>query len=161
MANSHKAFFLQLEKELAVARTLHRLLCEERKLLDPPRIKALTDLQQEKLEHLNALKELSVQRCDLLNDLQVPLDKHCYLAPILQSETPSDNTKLAELWQELADQFEENRRITEVLANIVLTARQRTQSLMKILRGKKNTPNLYTKSGQTQSRSEGLGYAKA
>lgn len=161
MANSHKAFFLQLEKELAVARTLHRLLCEERKLLDPPNIKALTDLQQEKLEHLNVLKELSTQRCNLLTDLQIPLDKHCYLSPLLQSDSASDNASLAELWQELAGQFEENRRITEVLANIVLTARQRTQTLMKILRGKKNTPNLYTKSGQTQSGSQGLGYAKA
>jgi flagella synthesis protein FlgN len=161
VANSHKAFFLQLEKELAVARTLHRLLCEERKLLDPPNIKALTDLQQEKLEHLNVLKELSTQRCNLLTDLQIPLDKHCYLSPLLQSDSASDNASLAELWQELAGQFEENRRITEVLANIVLTARQRTQTLMKILRGKKNTPNLYTKSGQTQSGSQGLGYAKA
>lgn len=161
MADSHKAFFLQLEKELAVARTLHRLLCEERKLLDPPEIKALTDIQQEKLKHLNALKELSNQRCNLLRDLEIPLDKHCYLAPQLQSESASDNTRLASLWQDLADQFEENRRITAVLANIVLTARQRTQSLMKILRGKKNTPNLYTKSGLTQSGSKGLGYAKA
>lgn len=161
MANSHKAFFLQLEKELAVARTLHRLLCEERELLDPPNIKALTELQQEKLEYLDKLKKLSIQRCDLLTELNIPLDKHCYLSPLLQSDTGSDNSNLARLWQDLADQFEQNRRLTEILATIVLTARQRTQTLMKILRGKKNTPNLYTKSGQTQSGSEGLGYAKA
>jgi len=161
VANSYNVFFLQLQQELAVARTLHRLLCEERELLDPPNIQALTDLQQEKLERLNALKELSTQRCNLLTELHIPLDKQCYLSPKLQSDDASDNIRLAEVWQELADQFEQNRRLTEVLATIVLTARQRTQSLMKILRGKKNTPNLYTKSGQTQSGSEGLGYAKA
>ena len=161
MDNLHQVFSLQLQQELAVARTLHRLLCEERKLLDPPNIEALTDLQQEKLLQLNALKELSNQRCHWLTKQQIPLDKHCYLSPLLQSDIPSENQQLAGVWQELADQFEQNRNLTEILATIVLTARQRTQSLMKILRGQKNTPNLYTKSGQSQSGSAGLGYAKA
>lgn len=161
MANLQQIFSLQLQQELAVARTLHRLLCEERELLDPPDIKALTDLQQIKLEQLNSLKELSNQRCHWLTELNIPLDKHCYLSPLLQSNDLSENQQLAALWQELADQFHQNRDLTEILATIVLTARQRTQSLMKILRGQKNTPNLYTKSGQTQPGSAGLGYAKA
>lgn len=161
MANLHQIFFLQLQQELAVARTLHRLLCEERDLLDPPNIKALTELQQEKLAQLNALKELSNQRCNWLTEQNIPLDKDCYLSPSLQSNIPNDNQQLADLWQELAGQFKQNRDLTEILATIVLTARQRTQSLMKILRGQKNTPNLYTKSGQTQPGSAGLGYAKA
>ena len=38
---------------------------------------------------------------------------------------------------------------------------QRKQNLKKIMRGQKNTPNLYNKSGQTQGASAGLGYAKA
>jgi flagellar biosynthesis/type III secretory pathway chaperone len=161
VANLQQIFSLQLQQELAVARTLHRLLCEERELLDPPNVKALTDLQQEKLLQLNTLKELSNQRCHWLTEQQIPLNKHCYLSPLLQSDIPSDNQQLADLWQQLADQFEQNRDLTEILATIVLTARQRTQSLMKILRGQKNTPNLYTKSGQTQLGSAGLGYAKA
>jgi flagellar biosynthesis/type III secretory pathway chaperone len=161
VANLHQTFYRQLQQELAVARTLHRLLCEERDLLDPPNIEALTDLQQEKLHHLNALKKLSNQRCHWLTEQNIPLDKHCYVSPLLQSDIPSENQQLADLWQELAGQFEQNRDLTEILATIVLTARQRTQSLMKILRGQKNTPNLYTKSGQAQPSSSGLGYAKA
>lgn len=161
MANLQQIFFLQLQQELAVARTLHRLLCEERELLDPPNVKALTDLQQIKLQQLNRLKELSNQRCNWLTEQQIPLDKHCYLSPLLQSDIASENQQLADTWQALADQFAQNRDLTEILATIVLTARQRTQSLMKILRGQKNTPNLYTKSGQSQTGSAGLGYAKA
>jgi flagella synthesis protein FlgN len=161
VANLHQIFFLQLQQELAVARTLHRLLCEERKLLDPPDVKALTDLQQIKLQQLNNLKDLSNQRCQWLTEQDIPLDKQCYLSPLLHSDIPSDNQQLAATWQQLADQFQQNRDLTEILATIVLTARQRTQNLMKILRGQKNTPNLYTKSGQSQTGSAGLGYAKA
>ena len=161
MANLHKIFVLQLTQELAVARTLHRLLCEERELLDPPNIKALTDLQDEKLLHLTKLKELSNQRCNWLTEHDIALTKNCYLSELIQSDDQDENQQLAALWQELADQFQQNRDLTDILSTIVLTARQRTQSLMKILRGQKNSPNLYTKSGQTQPGSSGLGYAKA
>ena len=161
MANLHQIFVLQLTQELAVARTLHRLLCEERELLDPPDIQALTDLQEEKLLHLAKLKELSNNRCSWLTEHDIALTKNCYLSALIQSDDQHENLQLAALWQELADQFEQNRRLTDILSTIVLTARQRTQSLMKILRGQKNTPNLYTKSGQAQTGSAGLGYAKA
>jgi len=161
VANLHQIFVLQLTQELAVARTLHRLLCEERELLDPPDIQALTDLQDEKLLHLGKLKELSNQRCSWLTEHGIALSKNCYLAESIQSDNQDENQQLAALWQELADQFQQNRDLTDILSTIVLTARQRTQSLMKILRGQKNTPNLYTKSGQTQPGSSGLGYAKA
>lgn len=57
--------------------------------------------------------------------------------------------------------FIENHRLTDVLSTIVLSARQRTQNLMRILRGQKNAPNLYDKSGQAKASSVGIGYAKA
>ena len=161
MAKLHQIFYQQLSQELEVAITLHRLLCEERDLLDPPDLKALGELQDTKKEQLTLLQTLSQKRCSWLEDQQIPLDKNCYQHPLLQSEETRDNEQLAVLWQQLADQFIENRRLTEILSTIVLTARQRTQSLMKILRGQKNTPNLYTKSGQSQGTSTGLGYAKA
>ena len=161
MANLHQIFYQQLSQELAVACTLHRLLCEERELLDPPNIEALSALQDDKKAQLEQLKVLTGQRCSWLKELNIPLDKHCYQNPLLQSDISEENQQLAELWQQLADQFIENRRLTDILSTIVLTARQRTQSLMKILRGQKNTPNLYTKSGQSQGTSTGLGYAKA
>jgi flagella synthesis protein FlgN len=161
VANLHQIFYQQLSQELAVACTLHRLLCEERELLDPPNIEALSALQDDKKAQLEQLKVLTDQRCSWLKELNIPLDKHCYQNPLLQSDISEENQQLAELWQQLADQFIENRRLTDILSTIVLTARQRTQSLMKILRGQKNTPNLYTKSGQSQGTSTGLGYAKA
>ncbi len=161
MANLYQIFYQQLSQELAVASTLHRLLCEERELLDPPNIEALSELQEEKKAQLERLKMLTEKRCAWLNELNIPLDKHCFQHPLLQSADEADNYKLAELWQQLADLYIENRRLTDILSTIVLTARQRTQSLMKILRGQKNTPNLYNKSGQSQGASTGLGYAKA
>ncbi len=161
MANLHQIFYQQLSQELALANTLHRLLCEERELLDPPNIKALGLLQDDKQQQLTRLQALSQQRCDWLKEQHIPLDKHCINHPLLQSANEEDNQRLAALWQDLTDQFIENRRLTDILSTIVLTARQRTQSLMKILRGQKNTPNLYNKTGQTQGASAGMGYAKA
>lgn len=161
MANLHQIFYQQLSQELELASTLHRLLCEERDLLDPPNIEALSTLQEIKLQQLADLKALSQVRCAWLEEHAIPLNKYCYKHPLLESEKIEDNELLASLWQQLADQFKENRRLTDILSIIVLNARQRTQSLMKILRGQKNTPNLYTKSGQTQTSSTGLGYAKA
>lgn len=161
MANLHQIFYQQLSQELAVACTLHRLLCEERELLDPPNIAALGTLQDSKKVQLEQLKLLTDQRCNWLKELHIPLDGHCYQHPLLQSDHHEENQKMAEMWQQLADQFIENRHLTDILSTIVLTARQRTQSLMKILRGQKNSPNLYTKSGQSQGTSSGLGYAKA
>jgi flagella synthesis protein FlgN len=161
VANLHQIFYQQLNQELDIASTLHRLLCEERELLDPPNIEALSALQETKLQQLADLKTLSQVRCSWLQEHNIPLDKHCYQHPLLQSDTHEDNERLADLWQQLADQFNENRNLTDILSVVVLTARQRTQSLMKILRGQKNSPNLYTKSGQTKGTSTGLGYAKA
>lgn len=161
MANLHQIFYQQLSEELAVANTLHRLLCEERELLDPPDVKALSELQDIKTEQLTRLKALSQERCNWLKTHQIPLDKTCYRHPLLQSLDDEKNDRLAALWQQLAEQFVENQRLTEILSIIVLTARQRTQSLMKILRGQKNAPSLYNKSGQTHGASAGLGYAKA
>ena len=161
MANLHQIFYHQLSQELELASTLHRLLCEERDLLDPRNLEALSELQAVKQQQLTDLKALSQVRCAWLEEHLIPLDKYCYQHPLLQSPKNEDNELLAALWQQLADQFIENRRLTEILSVIVLSARQRTQSLMKILRGQKNSPNLYTKSGQTQGTSTGLGYAKA
>ncbi len=161
MAKLHQIFYQQLSQELALANTLHRLLCEERELLDPPNIQALGLLQDDKQHYLTRLQGLSQQRCDWLKEQHIPLDKHCINHPLLKSDNDDDNQRLAALWQALADQFIENRRITEILSTIVLTARKKTQSLMKILRGQKNTPNLYNKSGQTQGAPAGMGYAKA
>jgi flagella synthesis protein FlgN len=161
VANLHQTFYQQLNRELDIASTLHRLLCEERELLDPPNIEALSALQEKKLQQLADLKALSQVRCSWLEALNIPLDKDCYQHPLLQSDKHEDNECLAALWQKLADQFKENRNLTDILSVVVLTARQRTQSLMTILRGQKNSPNLYTKSGQTKGTSTGLGYAKA
>jgi len=161
VANLHQIFYQQLSQELELANTLHRLLCEERNLLDPPDVAALAELQETKKEQLAQLQVLSQERCFWLEEQQIPLNKDCYQHPLLQSEHKHENEAMAALWQELADQFIENRRLTEILSAIVLTARKRTQSLMKILRGQKNSPNLYTKSGQSQGSSTGLGYAKA
>ncbi len=161
MSNLHEIFYLQLGQELEVARTLHRLLCDERDLLDPPNIEELSKLQAVKQQQLDELQSLSQARCAWLEKQQIPLDKHCFQHPLLQSPQSEHNEQLAALWQQLADQFIENRRLTDILSIIVLNARKKTQGLMKILRGQKNTPNLYTKSGQTQGTSTGLGYAKA
>ncbi|MGK0247987.1 MAG: flagella synthesis protein FlgN [Oleispira sp.] len=161
MANLHQIFYQQLKQELDIANTLHRLLCEEREMLDPPNTEALSALQEKKLQQLADLKTSSQKRCSWLEEHNIPLDKHCYQHPLLQSDTDEDNERLASLWQKLADQFKENRNLTDILSVIVLTARQRTQSLIKILRGQKNSPNLYTKSGKTKGTSTGLGYAKA
>jgi flagella synthesis protein FlgN len=161
VANLHQIFYQQLSQELEIANTLHGLLCEERELLDPPNIEALSELQVLKLQQLTDLEALAQVRCAWLEEHHIPLDKHCFQHPLLQSKKIEDNKLLAALWQQLADQFKENRRLTEILSVIVLTARKRTQSLMTILRGQKNSPNLYTRSGQTKEASTGLGYAKA
>lgn len=161
MANLHQIFFQQLSQELVLANTLHRLLCEERDLLDPPNIEALGELQEIKKDQLAQLQALSQKRCVWLEKQQIPLNKDCFQHVLLQSKETHENEALATLWQQLAGQFIENRRLTEVLSTIVLSARKRTHSLMKILRGQKNSPNLYTKSGQSQGSSTGLGYAKA
>lgn len=161
MTDLNREFYEQLTSELEIARSLHQLLLTERQLLDPPDLKPLQTIQTEKKQQLEALRKTAEQRCKWLSLHDIPLDKHCINHPLLAGQTPEDNERLLELWQELAAQFEENRRLTDVLGNIVLRARNRTQNLLKILHGQKNVPNLYNKSGHARAAQTGTGFAKA
>ena len=161
MTSLHQEFKQQLMLELETAQTLHQLLTKERELLDPPELHALKAIQKEKQQHLTKLKQLTDQRCEWLQQHQIPLDKHCIQHASLRHDDEQQQTELEALWQQLADLFIENRKLTDILSGIVLRARQRTQNLLKILRGQKNAPNLYTKSGQSMSTENSNGYAKA
>ena len=161
MTDLHQDFYQQLTHELEIAQTLHRLLTQERELLDPPQLHGLKDIQALKKQSLNELQQHSAQRCAWLKAQDISLDKHCIYHPKLQSEDSEQNIAMEQLWQRLADQFVENRKLTDMLSNIVLQARQRTQNLLKILRGQKNAPNLYNKSGQAFNTANTNGYAKA
>ena len=161
MASLYQEFKQQLMLELETAQTLHQLLTQERELLDPPELHALKAIQKQKQHHLSKLKQLTDQRCEWLNQHQIPLDQHCIQHPSLRHDDEQQQAKLEDLWQQLADLFIENRKLTDVLTGIVLRARQRTQNLLKILRGQKNAPNLYTKNGQSLNTENTSGYAKA
>ena len=161
MSQLHHEFKQQLSHELNIAQTLHQLLIDERKLLMPPDLKALERLQTQKQTELEKLQASTDKRCAWLSSRSIPLDKHCITHPLLQHNDPTENDHLRQLWQQLADQFAANRLQTEVLGQIVFTAQQRTQSMMNILRGQKNAPNLYSKSGKALNSSDTTGYARA
>lgn len=157
----HQEFKQRLMLELETAQTLHQLLTQERELLDPPQLHALKAIQKNKQQQLQRLKSLTDERCAWLDKLQIPLDQHCIQHPSLRHEDEQQQAQLAALWQQLADLFLENRKQTDILSGIVLKARARTQNLLKILRGQKNAPNLYTKHGQAMTTDNTSGYAKA
>lgn len=161
MTSLYQEFKQQLMLELETAQTLHQLLTQERELLDPPELHALSALQKQKQKHLNHLKQLTDQRCAWLEKHQIPLNRECIHHNAIRHEDVQQQAELEALWQQLADLFVENRNLTDVLSNIVLTTRQRTQNLLKILRGQKNAPNLYTKRGQSLNTENSSGYAKA
>lgn len=157
----HTEFKQRLMLELESAQALHQLLTQERELLDPPQLHALKAIQQKKQQQLQRLKKLTEERCSWLDQQQIPLDQHCIEHSLLRHQDEQQQAELVALWQQLADQFIENRKQTDVLSGIVLQARARTQNLLKILRGQKNAPNLYTKNGQAMNTDNSSGYAKA
>ena len=161
MANLHAEFYQQLSAELDIARTLHQLLLTERSLLEPPQFTALAKLQEHKKQQLNALKTQSQRRCDWLNQQHIELNSDCIRHPKILSAVAEDNARLEHMWQQLADQIEQNSRLTDVLSHIVLEARLKTQKLIKILRGQKNSSNVYDKRGQAPSKQMATGFAKA
>ena len=142
-----------LEQEYQLADQLYRLMQQERDALATNDLRALQDLQQQSASAVERLKQQASLRLQWMQEKQLPLASACLDHPSLQAHTP-----LRTLWQRLEQQYQRNQTLSESLADIVLTARYRTQQKLKILRGQQNDPHLYNDKGEASRLRQGHGY---
>jgi len=154
-ANS-ELFAQLLNTELQHAEHLHQLLQQELQALQQQQLEPLANLQQPKTAALQTLQQHASQRLDWMTDQQLPHSSAC-----LQRPEFAAHPDLAGLWQQLAAVYQNNQRLSELLAELVLTARKRTLQQLNILRGKQNDPQLYNANGGTSGLNKGSGYTCA
>ena len=142
-----------LEQELTLAVQLHQLMEQEHTALGANDLQALQELQPQSARQVEQLRNLASDRLQWMKDRQLPLASSCLDHPSLQ---PAAN--LRRLWQMLEEQYLRNQKLSEILSEIVLTARFRTQQKLKILRGQQNDPHLYNDKGKASSLKQGQGY---
>lgn len=161
MENQHFTFLTMLEKELAAAKSLHQVLSEERSSLQASDLDTLKTINNKKIASLKQLQKLSQLRCEWMQKNDIALSANCIRNPLVLHSDPEQQEKLQLTWQMLADQFEANGQLTEILSEIVLQARKRTMTLLNLLKGKNDTENLYNHKGKEQSGSGRLGFVSA
>lgn len=151
MHTEHQMFCQMLEQELTVAKSLHLILQDELVSLQNRDLQALGQINQEKIKQLQALQSYSQIRCEWMLERHIELNPKCLQHPLICHEDSNKQQHLEKLWQQLADQFSQNSELTEVLAEVVLQAKQRTHILLNLLKGQNNQKSLYNKQGQEKS----------
>lgn len=142
-----------LEQEYQLAEHLYRLMQQEQDALASHDLRALQELQQQSASAVNQLQTQATLRLQWMQEQHYPLAAACLDHPSLQ---PAAN--LRRLWTRLEKQYQLNQTLSAVLAEVVLSARHRTQQKLKILRGQQNDPHLYNDKGEASRLRQGQGY---
>lgn len=156
MSQNNDTLASLLKQELTLAVQLHQLMEQEQSALGANDLQALQELQPQSAQTVEQLRNQADLRLQWMKDQQLPLAAACLDHPSLQ---PAANIR--RLWQTLEQQYLRNQKLSETLAEIVLTARFRTQQKLKILRGQQNDPHLYNGKGQANHVPKGQGYIQA
>jgi len=156
MPDISDTFSQLLSSELQLTRSLHQLLKQESEALSQAELEPLPALQQQKKTLLKQLQHQSQQRLSWMTEQQLPHSAACIERPEFATRDDIIST-----WQQLADSYERNQRLSEVLSELVLAARKRTLDQLNILRGKQNDPHLYNATGKTSGLNQGSGYTQA
>lgn len=147
---THLSELLQQEHKIAVA--LHNLLQHEEKTLVSDDLPLLEEQQGKHQGLVKQLQDHAEKRLQWMQDNNLPLSSECLLHPAIEQEAT-----ISRLWHTLSDQYLLNQDLSAKLAEVTLGLRHRTQQKLNILHGRKNEPNVYNKSGKTNSNVQGLG----
>lgn len=142
-----------LRREYELAWQLHKLMEQEKDALADHNLQALNDLRHQSTVAIEQLRTQAGSRLQWMQHRQLPLSAACLDDPALQPAT-----QLIPLWDQLESQYLHNRTLSETLAEVVLSARYRTQQKLKILRGQQNDPHLYNDKGEASRLRHGQGY---
>ena len=156
MTAANITFAHLLSSELELTSALHQLLEQELAALQEQAIEPLSILQHKKSELLQQLQNQSRQGIDWMEQQQLPQTKECLKRPDFAADD-----HLQQQWQQLGESYEKNQKLSQVLGQIVLTARKRSIDLLNILHGKQNDPHLYNSNGKASGLNQGLGYTQA
>lgn len=142
--------------ELALGRLLqHQLDCEH-EYLRRQDLLALQQGCQQKSSLLERINQQARQRLDWMQQQQLPTAEEFLQHPLI-TETPV----LGQLWQQLAEQYRQNRQRSEQLSELVLAARHRVQQRLRLLRGPSRSTLVYTQKGKTRGSNDTRGYLQA
>lgn len=156
MSLNTEPFVRYLCTELDIAVQLYEVLNQELDVLKDLSLEALQALQPHKQQLLTQLQQTAEQRLQWMTQQQLPHSPAC-----LQHDCLAAHQDIPLLWQQLADQYDNNRRLSEQLSQLVLQARHRTQQRLQILRGGNNDPHLYNEQGKAKGVNTGQGYVQA
>lgn len=156
MAIDTLLFSQLLQSELQLTSDLQQVLELEMAALRANDLGPISELQPQKAELLQQIKQQAAIRLDWLTEHNLPHSVDCLQRPEL-----ADQAEIQTLWQQLHDSYSNNQQLSERLSELVLTARKRTIDRLNILRGRKNDPHLYNSSGKASGLNKGFGYTRA
>ncbi|MBB6523504.1 flagella synthesis protein FlgN [Pseudoteredinibacter isoporae] len=136
-----------VDQDLTSSLALLHLLEKEQEALQERDHEYLRELLEEKTSLLNTLDAGSVQRAEILRELQQPNDQYAWESLI----DAMGDADLKDHWQSLKDTIAQCQQLNEINGKIIARSQQTVQSLMQLLRGQDANQNLYTASGQTNS----------
>lgn len=136
-----------VDQDLTTSLALLHLLEREQEALQERDPEVLRELLEEKTGLLNTLDAGAQQRAEILTELNRPTDKHAWESLL---DALGDND-LKEHWESLKDTIVECQEINEINGKIIARSQQSVHSLMQILKGKADSPSLYTQNGRSDT----------
>ena len=139
-----------LAEEQTTVEELLKVLDEESKALLRHDITAIEKLAQSKKQLLPQFQQQVQARLDYLSTHQLETSEHGFEQFITSLNTPS----LSDQWHTIKDGFRSVITQNEKNGIVINHSRHKNRSLMNILHGNKNRPNLYNKSGTSKDSSQ-------
>ncbi|MCV6620875.1 MAG: flagellar protein FlgN [Cellvibrionaceae bacterium] len=134
-----------VDQDLTSSLALLHLLEKEQEALQERDHEYLRELLEEKTALLNTLDSGSLQRAEILKELQQPNDQFAWESLI---EAMGDDD-LKDHWQSLKDTIAQCQQLNEINGKIIARSQQTVRSLMQLIRGEDGKQGLYNASGTT------------
>ena len=141
---------LLLAKEQTTVEDLQKVLDEESEALLRHDITAIEKLAQSKKQLLPKFQQQVQARLDYLSTHQLETTESGFEHFLTSLNTPS----LEDQWQTIKEGFRTIIIQNEKNGIVINHSRHKNRSLMNILHGNKNRPNLYNKSGASKESSQ-------
>ncbi|WP_369602671.1 flagellar protein FlgN [Hahella sp. SMD15-11] len=138
-----KQFHAQLQNDLSLLASLLRTLEAERACLEQGDLDTLQTLTQTKLDLMQSLDASARARSQWLARVRLSPER---LRTILASRFPSIHDKLLESEARLA----QCKHLNEVNGRIIVAARQRTDRVLRIIKGQPDRPVVYGREAKTE-----------
>lgn len=148
----HDAVLLDIKS----SKTLLNLLQQEQDAIQNRRRELLTDIITRKTECLQTIDSNTAARYKLLTERGLAADE----AGWKEFVESFQQKKLQQDWQALLSILKQCKHANEVNGRLVNRSQQTLHNLLDILRGKLNTPAVYTQRGTTESVQSGQRFTK-